>query len=724
MAQGTPSQFNSTSDGNQHSVSAQEEVSEEDMLQYIVDNSNTVLGKSLSLVEFDELGEVELLRVLADIFVTLSPKSTFNVEQGERQPLLDFLTRTIGYKIPPLLQHDFVENFYQAEKTVMYPVLYWVLKNQKQCSKRVYLATYLARIDVPEDMRMQEERVRELYQHYENLRADFIETHKRVDSLRETHADPVEARRKIEALQSEKEKLSKNIAATQKKLSNVSNKEALLAACKLLRGEQDEAAKLSEKYSEQNQALYAAEKRHTEVMQRLKHAQRDMQDGRVDSIVSRMRDEITTNKMKLQDQIPKELNEKRVENAALQQLLSEPLDVAALQRESSELDENLRQLTARVAERNKPSDDGNSIQVMRQQVKLVTKKKGEILGQLQQLQAENERRMQRLRDSETQIDHFRNQNVLSGEDFRKYSNQVRSKTATTKTMKQKLGDLRAEWGVLSYTQKTLEEQFEALRAEIQRIEETLGIKGYSDKAENLNKVTDEKNAVEEIKGKTLEELSRIVQDIMVTIRDRRNKLTPQINELRAQRQVAADVEQEWEEKRAQFEMQEGLLMQDVTKIETEVSSLDNENRSNEALYHRLQQQKLLLSVMVDRATKEKSYRSGESSLGVNGCKTLGQLLDKTISEVESRSRDLQQRRRNIDENHAVNVQQVEWFHNLKVIMEAKVAALKKGNVQAHAVPMMGGGAPGSIDLDIAAVMGNARRNDGGMGVNVLNLGGD
>ena len=56
-------------------------------------------------------------------------------------------------------------------------------------------------------------------------------------------------------------------------------------------------------------------------------------------------------------------------------------------------------------------------------------------------------------------------------------------------------------------------------------------------------------------------------------------------------------------------------------------------------------------------------------------------------------------------------------------MEAKVAALKKGGVQAHAVPMMGGGG-GSIDQDIVAVMGNARRNDGGMGVNVLNLGGD
>eukprot|EP00758_Cryptobia_borreli_P001780 Tbor_TRINITY_DN252_c0_g1::TRINITY_DN252_c0_g1_i1::g.12196::m.12196/K19677/IFT81; intraflagellar transport protein 81 len=705
------------------------DVSEEAMLQYIVENVNTVLGEQYSLVDFDELSENRLLHVLANIFLTLSPTQNLgDIEKGDREPLYTFLIRTIGYKIPPIISHSFQESFYNADKSVIYPVMYWVLQNLKQCRKRVYLARFLTRLDIPEQVRMSDERVRELYQHYESLRADFIQTHKRVDSLRETHADPAEARRRISGLQSEKEKLQSYIEAAQRKIANVPNTQALLTACKLLRTEKEEEAKLKEKYSEQQEALFAVERRHTEVTHRLKHAQRDLQDGKLESIVSRLKDEMFTNSMKLEDQIPKELNEKQAENAALQKLLSEPLDFPALNMENDTLDADICDLQKKIIERQRPSDDGNSIQMMRDQVKLVVKKKNEILQELNGINSDNERAIGKLRETESQIEQFRDQKVLSGQEFRVYSNQVRSKTTTTKTMKQKLGDLRAEWGVLSYTQKTLEVQFEDLRSEIQKIEETMGIRGYSDEAEKLDRVTDEKNAIEEVKGRTLEELSRIVQDIMVNIRDRRNKLNPQINELRSQRQVAAEVDQEWEERKSQYELQEGLLMQDVTIIESEVNILEEETRINEGLYHRLNNQKLLMDVMLHRAQEEKSYRASQSSLDINGCKTYSQLIDRTMQDVEKRSKDLQRRRRDIDENHETNVQQVEWFNNLRKILEVKVHCMKTthgefgdgiGICDGNTVGPRGtGNNANDIENDINAVMG---RGDGG--VNVLNLNG-
>ena len=42
-----------------------------------------------------------------------------------------------------------------------------------------------------------------------------------------------------------------------------------------------------------------------------------MQETRTDVIIQRLRDEIQTNNMKLQQTLPHELNEKRVQNAAL-----------------------------------------------------------------------------------------------------------------------------------------------------------------------------------------------------------------------------------------------------------------------------------------------------------------------------------------------------------------------------------------------------------------------
>ena len=46
--------------------------------------------------------------------------------------------------------------------------------------------------------------------------------------------------------------------------------------------------------------------------------------------------------------------------------------------------------------------------------------------------------------------------VLKGEEFRKYASELRGKTAQYKRMKQELAELRSEWGVLSRTQAILE----------------------------------------------------------------------------------------------------------------------------------------------------------------------------------------------------------------------------------------------------------------------------
>lgn len=694
---------------------------EEELMQFIVENVNQVLSRSYSLVDFDALQGAKLLQVISDIFGSLSPQAFVNFSDGSisleigAQQLVDFLLKTLGYKPPPLVAPNFAQSFARVETTVIYPMMYWLLKNMPMHAKRVYLARFLQRVEIPDDLRMQDEGVRDLYQHYESLRTDFIQTHKRVDALREAHADPAEARRKISLLEQERDRLNTYIAAAQKKLASVPNKEALLTACKTLRTEQDEANKLAERRVEQQQALISSQRRNGEMSNRLQNVRRDLHDGRVDSIIRRLRDEIQTNKMKLEEQLPKELNEKRAENAALTKLLTEPLDFQALHNEMGQLDNEIRVLNQKVGERQRPGDDGSSVVSVKQQVQRVVKKKQDILAELGALQQDNERLLTEIREKDMAIAQFRDSKVLKGEDFRKYSNQVRSKTAATKTMKTRLSDLRAEWGVLSYTEKTLQDQFEALRQEIEEIESKMGIRGYSRTTEELSLVTDQKNTVEQVKGKTLEELSKVVQDFACAIRDRRAKLAPQINELRTVRQQANEVEQEWEDKKSQYEYQEGLLMQDVSKIETEVNTLTEEARVNEALYHRLNAQLLLIDAQQQRAETERDYRAGKSSLDPQ-YRSYNEMFSKTTEELERRTKDLQRKRREVEENHGINVQQVEWFNTLRKILEGKLASIKTQVQQ-------GASAQSAVDKDIQSLMGPGNgANRGGAGVDMLVLG--
>jgi intraflagellar transport protein 81 len=690
---------------------------EEEIMQFIVENVNTILTRSYSLVDFDALQGPRLLQVIADVFTTLSAQLIINFDEmpfdQSVQQLTDFLLKTLGYKPPPLVAGNFLQSIANAETTVVYPMMYWLLKNMAMHRKRVYLARFLQRVEIPEDLRMQDEGVRDLHQHYDGLRNDFISTHKRVDALKEAHADPAEARRKIGVLEQERDRLNTLITLAQKKLSQVPNKDALMASCKTLRAEQEEAAKLAERRVEQQQALISAERRGTEMSNRLQNVRRDMHDGRVDSIVRRLRDEIQTNKMKLEEQIPKELNEKRAENAALTKLLSEPLDFQSLHNEMAQLDKECHQLQVQVAERQRPGEDGSSVVSVKQQVQRVVKKKQDILAELANLQADHERIQTEIREKDMTISQFRDSKVLKGEDFRKYSNQVRGKTAATKTMKTRLADLRAEWGVLSYTDKTVQDTFEGLRQEIEDIESRMGIRGYSRTAEELSQVNAQKNNAEQAKGRTLEELSKVVQDFTISIRERRTKLAPQINELRTVRQQANEVEQEWEEKKSQYDYQEGMLMQDVSKIDTEVNQLLEETRVNEALFHRLNAQVLLLDTQVQRAGEEREFASGSKKLDQQ-FQSYSDLLTRTTEDHERRSKDLQRKRRDVEENHSLHVQQVEWFATLRKILEGKLASVKSQNQQ-------NAQQQNSVDKDIQSLMGNGG-NRGGPGVDMLVLG--
>jgi intraflagellar transport protein 81 len=711
----------STKEASLRSVSSMDKgaapISEHEMLQFIVENVNRILSKSFSLVEFDELEGVTLLSLLSGIFETLTPTAAvnFNAEPHEScvEKLETFLIKTLGYKVPPMMQQAFPQAFSRAEKTVMYPVMYWVLKRMPENEKRVYLSRYLAKIEIPEDLLMQDDGLRESYQIYDSLRSEFITVHKRVDALREAHADPLEARRKLKNLEDEREKLSGYIAAAQKKLSAVPNKDALVSACHSLNQEKEENRKYREKYQEQQHALHTAQRRNTELGSRLKNVRRDLQEGRLDAAIQRYNDETSTNRMKLDEALPQELAEKRDQNAALSKVATDPVDIPTLEAEIAQLDSELGVLTKQVQERQRPGDDGNSIVQMKQQVQRVTNKKNSSLAELQQIHSEMQRIMEEIQEKERNIDAFRNSNVLKGEDFKKYSMQVTSKTAAVKQMRKRLDDLRGEFGVLQYTEQLLRDRHETLLRDLNAMEGRMGARGFVQTAETLSRVSEKKNEVEIAKGQTLEELSQVVQEFVTKIRDKRNKLAPEILRLRSTRTQAAEIEQEYEDKKQTYEYQEQMMMQEVNKLEMEVQSLVDETKMNEALFHRLQVQLQLLSAQEKRASDERSFQAGSSQYDPKeNIKTLSQCLLQKTESLEKRVKDLQKKRRDIEENHENALQQVEWFTGLRKLMEAKVASIRTDAAS---------GAKGgrqNLDGEIASIMGTAGRS----GVDMLVLG--
>lgn len=707
------------------------ELTPEQLLQAIVNEANKVLSRRYSLVDFDSLRGGKLLQVVNDLFTTLLPRLAvdFEVVSGEQQSqaiaeMLEFLLKTLGYKVPTFIQSSFPKSFADAEPTVIYPVLYWVLTHMELNTKRVYLSRFLQPLEIPEDIRAQDEDVRNLYAQYLQLRSSFVQTHRHVDALREAFADPVEQRRNVAALEEEKSHLQGHIQAAEKKLANVREKEAFLSESRNLKAALDENAKLAEKYVELQQATISADARRAEVSNRLQNLRRDAVDGRVEAMVRRMQDEIKTNRIKLEEQLPLELDAKQKENAELNKLVSEPLDLATLIAESNQLDDALRKLNDTVRERQRPGEDGSSLITIKQQLQRVSARKAEVMNTLNSLQADNAKVVSNIREREMTIHQLRTANSMMGEEeFKEFSAQVRAKKAATEGMRTRLAEMHAEWGVLTFTKEVLQQQYKELESKIGDLESKLGLQGYGRTMEMISRLAEERDAVEELKGKTLEELSRVVQDFNLAIREGRNRLAPLISELRTVRQNAAEVDEEWQALKRDYERLEGTLMESMQNLDEQVTRVKDAVNLNEALYHRLTVQSILHTAQRKRITDERNYRSRPDAALDPHYKTYTDLLSDTTKNLEERTKKTQSKRREVDENHDGSVQQVAWFNSLKKILEAKLKCMHADNEATG--DGAGVGRRSSIDADIQQVMsgggggGGARR---GLGVDMLVLG--
>lgn len=689
---------------------AMAEVSPEEMLRQVVDGVNSVLHRTYSLVDFDNLSSAQLLNVVNEIFASMQSGMLIDLDTTPRTEAVDrmitFLVKTLGYRIPPLIQNSFTQSFSDADTTVMYPVLYWLVTHMEQNTKRVYLSRFLQPIDIPEDIRAQDEDVRGLYNHYQQLRSAFVQIHRHVDQLRAAFADPVEARRKVANLEADRDRLQASIQSQEKKLSHVPEKEALQAASRSLRAAMEEETRLAEKLVEQKQANIWIDVRRTEMTNRLHNLRRDAADGRVDVMVRRMRDETQMMTILLQEQLPQEMQEKMQENAELQRLLSEPLDMAALTAEDRQLEDALHTLHDRVRVRQRPGEDGASIATISHQVQKVQERRKEVLQELSALQGDNNHILSQIRDREATLEQLRSTSFVPGEeDFRLYVNQVRAKKVATESMRVRLGELRAELGTLTFTEETLQQQYKALETRIGNLESKLGLQGYSRAVEALSKLTEEKDTLQEIKGKTLEELSRVVQEFSYAIREGRTRLAPLVNELRSVRQVAADLEQDWVEQKTQYEYQESLLMEDIRKLDYEVTRLKEETQMDESLFHRLQSQGVLLAAQKQRVAQERNFRSSGSTASLDRqYKTHEAYLADETQVLEERIKQLQTRRRDIESSHEHDIQQVKYFQSLQQLLEAKLSSVhaERGSTQGA------GQGQDTIDNDIKQLMGHGK----------------
>jgi len=658
-------------------------------IQVIVDVLNgPPFKKDLSLVLFDEKSPFELLQVLNEVMAHLDKRHAVELrdepqeETGAR--MIEFIRLLKFPNLPTSAeqQDHFTLQLLQGSRNAIYPVLHYMLSKLPQLEKRAYLAKYLVNIEVPQQFMLNPD-VSNVYNQYKRARQEFAETHKTVDRLRQNSLAPGELRKEIVQLEEEKHQLVDKIDTLKRKTSEMRGFENLLKVTSALRHEQEVSAKLEEQKIEQGIAYEASEQRQNQAQQKVAAIRQMVRESTADPqrLLDTLRNEQTQIETMCSAQLPREIGELHEKYAQLQHSLMEPVKTKAelmdVQSRARRLRDEVDHLRRNVEQaQSKRGDD--PLVVFRQQAALIAKKREQAEAKLASAEQAKERLGIKLTGMQDQVQAMAGGQRMSNTDFKKYAVNIREKATKYKKYKAKLAVIHSESVVLNRTEAILKSRCDNLEDVMANIERSKGVEGYTSTQNTLEVISNATAALNSTKGKTLEEISKIVTDINHAVTDRKKRLQPLINQLKGLRPTYKEKESEYLEAKSVFENMAAGLESERVKLERDCESYQVDCQREESRYHMLNCMTQIADANMERVRLEDQFSRGNGEL-LPQFRSFQDLYNSKIQQQQSLSQELRKHQNALRQGAPQDTQQRSIFENLRRLLEQKALTTRDGN---------------------------------------------
>ncbi|XP_051509708.1 intraflagellar transport protein 81 homolog [Myxocyprinus asiaticus] len=659
-----------------------------EQLRFIVEQLNREpFKKNFNLITFDSLEPMQLLQTLNDVLAEIDPKQAIDIREEMPEQTAKRMFTLLGMmKYKPSGGISEVSSFRQGlvtgNKPVVHPILHWLLQRIPELKKRAYLARFLMKLEVPAEF-LQDDVIAETYQQYEELVEGFKNIHKECEQLKSSGFSTAEIRRDIVVMEEEKDQLIKRVDRLRKRVEAVSNHQSMLEQARQLRVEKEREQSLAHQKQEQKNQLFQAEQRLQRSQIQLKDLQQAAADAKPESLMKRLDEDIKFNTYMVSEKLPRELENMRKVVQYLQKVASEPAmghsELRELEDKIRETNTALNQLIEKRMMRNDPMDD--KLSLFRQQAAIIVRKKETKVEELQDAREELAAIERELNMKSSQTRERGGTELIRGDEFKRYVAKMRGKSSTYKKKRQEIAELKMEYGVLQRTEEILRERHTAGQQQLQSLEAQQGISGYSDTQEELERVSAIKSELDEMKGRTLDDMSEMVKKLNSMIAEKKSALSPLIKDLRALRQEHAELAPEYEQKKAQYDTCSAGLESNRSKLEQEVRTLREETIQDESRYHYINCMREIIESQMQRAADQIKI-SQSVDLQVRRTALREKYIANTADQ-ESLGKVLRQQLKQVRENQEPNMKQMKMWKDLEKLLECKKQCYLKAQSQAH-----------------------------------------
>ncbi|CAG7732333.1 unnamed protein product [Allacma fusca] len=626
-------------------------------------------NKKFTIISFDSLKPEALLQILDDVLAEIeeTPKVDLREEPVEDTVIRMVNTlRVLKYRPPEDNPSALRSGLVTGDTKIIHPILSWLLPRVGELKTRAYLAKYLVKVEVPDDIRADIE-VEELYQQYESAIEQFKAIHKQLESMKSKGFTTSEIRKDITAMEQEQESVMRKIEKMKRRTDGMPNMANTLTVVRQFRKEREQSKELSEQGISQSHAQNQAEQRIQRLTRQLKEIRSVNSGATAEGHLQRLEQDTQLANYIVNDKLPKEMELSGAQISIYERVLASNWSEGDIEELVDRINETKTKMSDNVMRKMMKTEDDKLV-MFRQQTAIVANKKETLVEKLQEIRNELTNATDDVNEKKNIVTNLSKETTVKEEDFKEYVKSLRVKSTRYKQMKAELAFLKSESGVLSKTLSILEEEVKDTMNDLSKLETRLGIAGYTETKETLEKISSEKAELDEKKSKHLNEMSLNVQDLHDALQSKKADLAPLMKSLNNLRQQAQMISHDHDLLKRTYDGLSASLESTSNQILKEVERLRKQYEDDQLKYCKLKTEISINKVNLKRMQEEvKIYTGGKEEKR----KSFKEQVTMKLSELEKTGKKLKDEEKDILERQTDRANQALMWKDLLKLLECK-----------------------------------------------------
>ena len=638
---------------------------------------NPPFNQTLTLLSFEEKREYELLELILNAMSLIEKKMNVDKDNTAEslKAVFDFLqVVNFQYSSERQLQEDLAK----GDKRLLIQILHFVLTKLDELKKKYYQNKYMAPIRVSDEYKGDDEII-ELMNNYKDLQAEFQTTYTMLEEKRANAPQIKELKEDIQKNQSDKLQLTSSIAKFKKEYANKQDFQELLEMTSKLRKEQEQDSNLDKKIAKQQYDIKEVEERLLVAQQRLIDNKKNLNDGvSALQLLEEARNQRNANRDAYETLSKSEYVDKKNKLRALEEILQMPEvtldDISNLKQTRLNLLGDIDKLETKL--KNSPIKS-SELQIYKQNAMQATSAKETSSRLYDKLEKEKNLLEIKFNELNKKFESQKGYKFVRKDDLLQQAENLKKKKELYQKYQKNIDKIKGENLILDRTINLLKDKTPEGEEILKRFEEKNG-KILNQAKKELEQLATRKQEIDESKALTLEEYSKLIEQIKAKLNDqnKKNILAPLTEEREKLKKEYTQIQPTYEKKKENFQKATADLQKVYDSVLEEYNRNEKVFRDCQDKYHQLNLSMRLNEDMLKRCETEAQFMSKPDKRLNESFKTYQEYYKEIINQEGSLIKDLREKQQKTKELYEDNDRQVKLYNNLKKILTVKLDSLK------------------------------------------------